>query len=457
MAESVPVELPFYMQGNFAPVEHEVSLTDLKVRGRIPESLRGLYLRNGPNPRDGDPGHWFLGDGMVHGVRLEDGRARWYRNRYVQTRRLTENAQFVNEEGVIDHSAAVANTHIVSHAGRIYALVESSFPTEMDAGLGTVGTNDFGGKLQTAFTAHPKICPSTGEMHAFGYRFAPPFLTYLRLDAAGELVQVEEIPIPAPVMMHDFAITEHFVVWMDLPIVFSPEAVAEGRGMPYLWNDDHGARLGVMPRGGRGDQVRWFEVEPCFVFHPMNAFEDGDQVVLDVARYPELWRDDSGEFDQATLHRFRLDLASGRAAEQPLDERPVEFPRVDPRREGLPNRYGYAVCQPVGGETQGSALAKVDVEAGRVELHDFGAGRVPGEGVFVPSGPDAAEDDGVVMTFVYDGDRDASDLVLLAGQDFAGEPVATVELPVRVPFGFHGNWAPEPQGGFARPDPGDEG
>jgi carotenoid cleavage dioxygenase len=452
MAESVPVELPFYLQGNFAPVSDERTVTDLRVTGRIPEALRGLYLRNGPNPRDGDPGHWFLGDGMVHGVRIEDGRASWYRNRWVQTRRLTENAQFVSEDGVIDHSAAVANTNIVGHAGRIYALVESSFPTEMDAGLGTLGTNDFGGRLQTAFTAHPKICPKTGELHAFGYRFAPPLLTYLRLDAAGELVQVEEIPIPAPVMMHDFAITEHHVIWMDLPIVFSPEAVAEGRGMPYLWNDDHGARLGVMPRGGRGDQVRWFEVDPCFVFHPMNAFERDGRVVLDAARYAELWRDDSGKFDQAQLHRFTLDLESGKASEEALDERPMEFPRIDPRREGLPNRYGYAVSQPVGGESQGTALVKYDLETGKVLFHDFGADRVPAEGVFVPTGPDAAEDGGVVMTFVYDTNRNASDLVLLAADDFEGPPAATIHLPVRVPFGFHGNWLPEPAAGFVHPD-----
>ncbi|MGH0035988.1 MAG: carotenoid oxygenase family protein [Myxococcota bacterium] len=457
MATTAPVELPFYMQGNFAPVSEETTATDLRVTGRIPESLRGLYLRNGPNPPNGDPGHWFVGDGMVHGVRIEDGRASWYRNRWVQTRHLLEDAQFVSEDGGIDHSAAVANTNIVSHAGRIYALVETSFPTEMDAGLGTVGTNDFGGRLETGFTAHPKICPTTGEMHAFGYRFAPPFLTYLRLDARGELVQVEEIPIPAPVMMHDFAITESHVVWMDLPIVFSFDAVAEGRRMPYLWSDEHPARLGLMPRGGRGDQVQWFDIDPCYVFHPMNACERDGRVVLDVARYPELWRGDSGGFDQAKLHRFTLDPASGRASEAPLDDRPLEFPRVDPRREGLPNRYGYAVHEPIGGETQGSALVKYDLEAGGAEIHDFGPGRAPGEGVFVPSGPDADEDDGVVMTFVYDAARDASDLVLLAGSDFAGEPVATIELPARVPFGFHGNWAPEPAEGFARPEGGDRG
>jgi len=451
MAQTAPTELPFYMQGNFAPVDREVTETRLAVDGRIPDGLRGLYLRNGPNPRGGDPGHWFLGDGMIHGVRLEGGRASWYRNRWVRTRTFEEGAPFVREDGTLDHSAAVANTNVIGHARRIYALVESSFPTEMDAGLGTLGTNDFGGRLQTAFTAHPKICPTTGELHAFGYRFAPPWLTYLRLDAAGELVQVEEIPIRGPVMMHDFAITENHVIWMDLPVLFSPEAIAEGGSMPYRWNDDYGARLGVMPRGGRGDQVRWLEIDPCFVFHPMNAFEEGGRIHLDVARYAELWRGSSASFNSACLHRFSIDLEDGKVSEQALDDRAIEFPRVDPRREGRPNRYGYAVVDPIAGGGPPTALAQYDLRSATPSIHDFGAGRAPGEGVFVPARPDAAENEGFVMAYVYDSAREASDLVILAADDFAGEPVATVHLPVRVPFGFHGNWVPEPEGGFLHP------
>ena len=240
---------------------------------------------------------------------------------------------------MVDLGVAVANTHVIEHAGHIFALVETSYPTELTPQLETVGSFDYEGRLRTAMTAHPKLCPVTGELHFFGYGFAPPYLTYHRVDASGKLVQSEEIEGPGPSMMHDFAITQSHVVFMDLPIVFAPERMSEGR-FPYAWNDDYGARLGVMPRGGSSADVVWLEVEPCYVFHPMNAFDDGDRVVLDVARYPELWRTGTERFDSAYLHRFSLDLESRKVGEHPLDDRPVEFPRVDERRTGLPYRYG---------------------------------------------------------------------------------------------------------------------
>lgn len=432
-------EKPFHLRGNYAPVSEEVTAFDLAVKGAIPPELRGLYLRNGPNPRSGTSEHWFVGDGMIHGVRLEGGGARWYRNRWVRTRPFGDPAaRLVGEDGSVDRTVAVANTNVVGHAGRIFALVESSFPTEMDRELGTIGTCDFGGRLTSAMTAHPKICPLTGELHFFGYGFFPPYLVYHRLDASGALVQSEVIDVPGPTMIHDFAITERHVLFMDLPIVFNLEKAMQGAGFPYEWSDDYGARLGVMPRGGGSADVRWFEIEPCYVFHPLNAFDEGECVVVDVARYPELWRRSAGEFEAARLHRWTIDLAAGRVGEASLDERPIEFPRVDPRREGRPNRFGYAVSTR-GDVSQGtSMLVKYDLRTGACEEHDFGAGCAPGEGVFVPGGED--EDAGWVMTYVYDASRNASDFVILDASRFSAPPVAVVPLPQRVPFGFHGNW-----------------
>ena len=170
---------PFHLRDNFAPVDREVTALDLPVEGTLPRALRGLYLRNGPNPKQ-PSNHWFAGDGMVHGVRLEDGRCAWYRNRWVRTRAL-EGASLVTPEGTVDHTVGVANTNVIGHARRILALVESSFPTELDGELATRGVCDFDGRLKTSMTAHPKLCPRTGELHFFGYAFAPPFLTYLSL------------------------------------------------------------------------------------------------------------------------------------------------------------------------------------------------------------------------------------------------------------------------------------
>jgi carotenoid cleavage dioxygenase len=380
---------------------------------------------------------------MLHGVELRDGRAAWYRNRWVRTRAFVEDAPARSPEGVRDLTVARANTHVVAHAGRILALVESSFPTEVTPELDTVGPFDFGGRLATAMTAHPKICARTGELHFFGYGYMPPFLVYHRADAAGRLVQSETIEVPGPTMMHDFAITEHHVVFMDLPLVFDLELALAGT-MPYRWSDEYGARLGVMPRGGHAADVRWHEVAPCYVFHPLNAFEEGGALVLDVARYPELWRPGAPRLNRATLHRWRIGLAGGGVREQQLDDRAIEFPRCDDRLAGLAHRYGYAVDTERGADdSTGTALVKYDLVSGGATAHDFGPGRVPGEGVFVPAGPAAGEDEGWVLAYVYDAARDGSDLVILDAAAFADKPVATIALPQRVPFGFHGSWIPE--------------
>lgn len=446
---SPPAEdLPFHMRGNYAPVQEEVTAFELPVTGALPPELRGLYVRNGPNPRGVTP-HWFLGHGMLHGVRLEGGRAAWYRNRWVQTRELLEeDALRVREDGSVDLTIGLANTNVIGHAGRILALVESSFPTCMTPELETLGTYEFAGRLNTPMTAHPKICPKTGELHFFGYHFAPPFLTYHRVDAAGNLVQSEEIPVRGATMIHDFAITARHVVFMDLPVVFSLRLLETGR-FPFEWSDDYGARLGVMPRGGRGSDVCWFEIEPCYVFHPLNAFDEPGtgsrgRVVLDVARYPELWRDDPEVFTPATLHRFRLDLDTGTVSEQGLDDHPIEFPRVDDRLTGLPHRFGYAVSNTSHVGERPTRALQYDLVTGRTRAHDFGSGRAPGELVFVPAGHGAAEDEGWLVGYVHDAGRDASDLVVLDAARFDGPPVATVHLPQRVPFGFHGNWVPDP-------------
>ena len=443
------VELPFHLRGNYAPVQQEVTAFDLPVKGAIPRDLRGLYLRNGPNPKSGTSPHWFAGDGMVHGIRLENGRAAWYRNRWVRTR-LLENPElpFISPEGVADRTVVVANTNVIGHAGKIVALVENGFPTELSRELDTLGIRDFGGKLTSGFTAHPKHCPKTGELHFFGYGFFPPFLTYHVLDKAGNLVRSLEIPVPGPTMMHDFALSERHVLFMDLPVVFDLELALSGGGFPYRWKDGYGARIGVMPRSGGVADLRWYEIEPCYVFHPWNAYETDDgRIVLDAARYPELWRDTANDFETASAYRFTLDPKGSSVKEERLDERPIEFPRVDDRLGGTRHRYGYTVAA-VGGADEGfRGLLKYDFQKGGSVEHDFGPGCATGEGVFVPAGAKAAEDEGYVLSFVYDGTTNGSKLVILDAREFAKPPIAEVPLPQRVPFGFHGNWLADASGG----------
>jgi len=420
-----------------APVTDEIEAFALPVEGAIPPELSGRFLRNGPSPRPGEKTHPFLASGMLHGLQLAGGKATWYRNRWVRTRAFETGARYVRANGTLDLTVGVANTNVIAHAGKVLALVESSFPCEVTPRLDTVGVYDFGGRLTTPFTAHPKRCPRTGELHAFGMRSFPGKLTYHRIGADGTLLESRPIPVRGATMMHDFALTDRHVVFLDLPIVFDVVRAMTGR-MPYRWSDSYGARVGVLRRDDLQGEVRWFDVEPCYVFHVMNAYDDGEKIVCDVVRYPELWRHDATKFEPAALYRWTIDTVGGRVQETQLDDRRIEFPRADERRTGSPYRYGYTVDMARGEE--GCGVRKYDLATGTSVVHDFGAGRFAGEPVFVPAAGDTAEDAGWLMAFVYDAARDASDFVLLDAADPAAPPVATIALPQRVPFGFHGNW-----------------
>ena len=446
---SAAAEKPFHLSGNFAPVEREVTTYDLRVEGALPPELTGLYVRQAPNPKTGASPHWFLGDGMLHGVRLERGRAVWYRNRWVKTPYLANpDVQRISERGEIDRTVSKANTHVIRHAGRILALEEGSFPYVVDAQLETLGCTDFDGKLRSAFTAHPKRCPVTGELLAFGYGQFPPYLVYLRISPDGRLVQSEEIQVGGATMMHDFAITTRHALFLDLPVVFSLEDALKG-AMPFSWSDDYPARIGVMPREGSDRDVRWFDVEPCFIFHTLNAYDDGDAVVLDACRNSEVWRK-AGDMQSGTgklsLHRFRFDLASGAVKEETLDERPMEFPRVADAVVGREHRFGYTLClEPGQSETPAFAgILKSDLATGRSELHDCGPGRTAGEVVFAQArGADPGSDDGYLLTYVYDAATNGSELWVLDASRMTRPPIARVALPQRVPNGFHGSWLPD--------------
>ncbi len=426
----------FFQRGNYAPVPEELTTFDLEVEGAIPAEVTGWYLRNGPNPREAT-GHWFTGDGMIHGVRIEGGRAAWYRNRWVRTDSFEHDFPLYEEDGTRNLRASVANTHVVNHAGKTLALVESSLPYEITNDLDTVGAYDFDGKLTNSMTAHPKICPTTGEMHFFGYgSLVAPHVVYHRADADGQLVINRPLEVKALTMMHDFALTANHVVFMDLPIVFDFDIAASGSGdMPYRWDDDYGARLGLLRRDDPYGEVRWFEIDPCYVFHVANAYERGDIVVVQGVRYPELWRQNGGFDTDGMMWTWTVDLRRGTVTESQLDERAVEFPRIDDRLATLQARYAVSVGD--------ASLVRHDLVTGDAVEHRFGTPEAPGgpgEAVFVPADGAADESSGWYLGYVYDPTRDGSDLVIIDASDFSGPPVARIKLPQRVPYGFHGNW-----------------
>lgn len=432
---------PSHLRGNGRPVTEELTLADLKVKGKIPEELNGRYVRTGPNPITGTSTHPFLGDGMLHGMRLRDGKAEWYRNRYVQTPFITDPSVDVLDLSVMmDMKSSKANTHVMGHAGKILVLEEGHFPYVVDGQLNTLGPTDFEGALTGSFTAHPKICPTTGELLAFGYSALEPYLRYLRVSADGKLVQTENITVGGPTMMHDFNITQNNVIFMDLPAVFNLELAMTGE-MPIRWDESYPARLGVMPRNGNDTQVRWFDINPCYVFHPLNSYEDGDKIIIDVARFSHMWKASTMDFPPPELWRWTIDTVSGKVHEEQVDDRPAEFPRVADSVIGMKHRYGYlaGMSQSKNPSEASGAILKYDRETGVRSDIEFGRGRTGGEPVFVPAANSSAEDDGYLMTYIYDASSDSSSFVIMDAASMDSEPVASIDLP-RIPGGFHGSW-----------------
>jgi len=435
--------LPWHLRGNWAPLLQERTHASLHVEGAIPPELNGTYIRTGPNPKSGRSHHWFLGDGMVHGIRLRNGKAEWHRNRFVQTPNITdpvERPPTAPRELV----RGTANTHVALHGKQILCLNEASWPWQIDQDLNTVGVQNYGGALTCSMTAHPKVCPETGELLAFSYfASAPPFLHYIRVGADGVLKQIEGIDIPNKVMMHDFSITRNHVVFMDLPLLFKPKLIATG--MPYQFDTSAGARLGVMPRNGASKDLRWFPIDPCYVFHTVNAYEDGSRIIMHVSKMRSAFGADSNDYSNvARLWRWTIDLDTGTVSEDQIDDRPGDFGRVNESRVGLKARFGYLLS--LGGEGNseepiyGPQLFKYDLRDGSRATHELGANVRGGEPVFVQGG--AGEDEGWVMTICHDEASGQSRMVIVDAQNFGGPPVATIHLPERVPYGAHGSWIP---------------
>jgi carotenoid cleavage dioxygenase len=471
-----------YLQGQFAALGEEYTLTDLQVEGTIPDYLDGRYLRNGSNPiGEIDPAlyHWFIGDGMVHGIRIRDGKAHWYRNRWVRGPIVAKMLGEVSSTRHIGFTRIGANTNVIEHAGKTLALIEAGVTNyELSEELDTVGACDFDGTLTGGYSAHPLRDPKTGELHAVSYSpHRGSTVQYSVIGVDGRARRTVDIAVADGPMMHSFSLTERYVVFYDLPVTFDVKQFAEmmvpaglrlparlllsaligrvripdpitarrpqskdsDRRFPYSWDPKHPARVGVMPRDGESGDVRWFEVEPCYVFHPLNAYDEGETIVADVVRHPEVFSEDDLRRRPPTLDRWTVELTDGKVREARWDDRGQEFPRVDERVVGRPHRYGYAPTIGAVG-VGGPSLLKHDFVGGRTDSQSFGSEKALGEFVFHPASPDTAEDDGVLMGLVYDRPTDRSELALLDAQTL--QQVASVKLPHRVPTGFHGNWIP---------------
>jgi carotenoid cleavage dioxygenase len=452
-----------FLSGLLAPVTDERDDRDLAVSGDLPPGLRGMFVRNGPNPYFAPPGryHPFDGDGMVHALYLGDGPIR-YRNRWVRSLGLEAERRrgqacygglaeyqppptdVAAEAGAIKN---VANTHFVHHAGRYLALLEVAPPTEMTRELDTVGEHDFDGRLVGGMTAHPKLDPLTGEMLFFGYSAAPPYLRYHVVDAKGSLVHSVDLDLPVPVMMHDFVVTEHYAVFIAPPAVFDIEALLGG-GPALRWDAARPTLIGVLPRRGAASDVRWFEVDPFYVVHYFNAFEDGGDIQFFGPRMPSMPGGFEFQTPQATpdptLWSWRIDLAAGTITDEQLADAAGEFSRIDDRRAGRRHRYGYCVRQRDPAlDFSFHALTKHDLDTGELRAFTYADDETCGEHVFAPDPSGTGEDDGWLLSLVTNETTSSTDLVVLDARDVEAGPVARVHIPRQVPLGFHANWLPE--------------
>jgi len=455
--------------GGFAPLQMECDAPDLVVEGEVPLDLNGTFFRNGPNPQFAPRGdhHWFGGDGMVHAFHVENGRVS-YKNRWPRTVKW----KLEHESGKALFSAfnpmdtdpsvagvetdGVANTNIVWHGGKLLALEEGHAPFELDPEtLESKGAWTFDGKLKGPMTAHPKMDPETGEMLFFGYNadgMISENMSFHVVDKDGNLTRSEWFKAPYAAMVHDFITTRDHVIFPIMPLTGSLERAMSG-GPVYAWEPEKGVHIGIMPRSGTVDDIRWFKGDPAYVFHPMNAYSEGDKVICDVCEYEEaplFPHLDGSKPDpdkaNARLKRWTFDLGNNTddyKIEQ-LDDTVCEFARLDDRYAGLNYRHGYFACN--GGLDSKSggfnAIGHIDHHTGKVSRFDMGAQFATSEPVFVPRNSTAPEGQGYLVANVYDAQIDKTHLCILDAENVSAGPIGKAMMDHRVPYGFHGNWKP---------------
>lgn len=466
-------EMNPYLQGLYAPVSAETTALKLDVIGEIPRDLHGAFVRNGPNPAHAPEGlhHWFDGDGMVHAVYFENGKAE-YRNRWVRTAdyRAEAAGRTITAGGVMLPSARArpgsgrgdlvykdtANTDLVFHNGSLMALwYISGKPVRVDARtLETIGDESFGGALPRHVSAHGKVDPKTGEFCFFDYSLYEPWMTFGVVDAQNNLTNFQKVDLPGPRLPHDMGLTENYIILHDLPVVFTEGGLRNSQWQIKV--ADQPARFGVVPKNGRGDQVRWFETETCYIYHVVNSWEDGDEVVMTACMmtpngYPPnpAYGPYAAMVNVLALNavpvEWRMNMVTGEVKKRVLDDRIGEFPVVNLDYTGRKTRWSYHVSMAPQELQRFDGLLKYDLNSGAAQTYRFAEGLGGSEPAFAPRVGATEEDDGYVIVFTTDEKTGASEVQVLNAQDFEAGPVARIPLPARVPAGFHGTWAPGDQ------------
>jgi carotenoid cleavage dioxygenase-like enzyme len=466
-----------YLLGVFAPVRHELTLDDLPVIGEIPKDLNGVYLRNGPNRQFDAPGryHMFDGDGMIHAAHFENGKVR-YRNRYVQTRAFRQESAAGRAlwSGLMENSKGnpwgnghglgikdAANTDVIYHRGQVLATwYLCGKPYGVDPlSLETLGAQNFLGTFGGDMMAHPKVDEDTGELMWFDYGPDMNYLRYGIIGADGRQSHLTHIDLPAPRLPHDMAITPNYSVLMDLPLVQDQDARKAGK-YRIFYDRSLVSRFAVIPRHGDGSSARWFEAKPCYIYHVVNSWEHGEEIIMDVCRVKNPQHQTTFATPlsnmlaymrlDAQLYRYRFNLRTGQTIEAKLDDANIEFPSIDSRIMGKPHRYSYNMSLANEPTLLFDGLTRFDSQTGTTVEHKFGPGRWGSEAPFAARDASTGETDGYLVCFVNDEADGRGEINVFDAENIDAGPVARVLLPQRVPSGFHACWVRGDQLAHAR-------
>ena len=462
-----PNEHP-YMNGAWTPQHEEFNGSDLEVIGTIPADIDGVYVRNTENPVHEPIGryHPFDGDGMLHVMSFKDGKAA-YRNRFIRTKGfqaeeeagrslwagLAENPAKSERKGWGAHGGLKDSTDVVIHAGKI---LSTFYQCGEGYRLDPYTLEQDGAEAWTpidGISAHPKVDEHTGELLFFNYSKHAPYMHYGVVGPDNRLKHYTPVPLPGARLPHDMAFTANYSILNDLPVFWEPELLEKNLHV-VRFHRDMPSRFGIIPRYGKAKDVKWFEAEATYVLHFLNAYEDGDEVVMDgyFEENPEPKYSNSAPpgyerllafLDQdelrPRLHRWRFNMKTGGTVERRLDDRNLEFGVINNQFAGRKYRYGYsAMSKP--GWFLFTGLVKHDLDTGESWTVEFGEERYGSEPGFAPRVGAVDEDDGYLVTFVTDMNADRSECVVYDARKLADGPVCRIMLPARISSGTHATW-----------------
>ena len=473
-----PADVVF--SGYAAPARIEGEVHDLEVIGAIPSDLNGVYFRNSADhaypPRLGKD-IFLNGDGMIHKVRIQNNHAD-LTMRYVRTRKflLERNARralfgayrnpFTDAPEVTGEDANTANTSVLWHHGRLYALKEAGRPYELDPHtLETRGEVDFQGQLQSrTFTAHPKLDPLTGECLAFAYNcqgVASDEIELYTLSPSGEFTRTERFKAPYCSMVHDFLVSRHYVIFVICPMVCDWDRVKKGEPF-WHWDNQRKTHIAVIPRDQGVCAIRWFTAPKLAMqTHTFNAWEDGSRLYLDhfvnelgwLSQFPDIHNPNAHELPPFG-ERWMVNLSSQSddVEIRRFIDHIGEMPVVDARFAMHKLRHFWfgtnnpelGPMLPFGPKGPPfTCLGHFDEETGKIDLFYAGPDSAPEEPCFVPRRDSQVEGDGWLLSIVGRRAENRTDLVILDARRLSRGPVAIIKFPCRVHEGFHGIFVPE--------------